>query len=219
MKTNNNSAGVLASFLLFVAGVHGQGILANGSFETYGGTGFNSNLGSGLQGWTIGNGGGIDIVLATGVPLGYWQPADGNVSLSLNWYFEEAISQTVSTTPAMGYHLSFFMAAEIYGGPPTRTMDVRWNGALLGSPAFAYTGQTPGNMGWTQFGYDVVGTGSDTLTFVSTTSGAYGPALDGVALVAIPEPSNLALVAVSCLAFFFCRWTQRSNTRPNKALQ
>jgi len=207
MKTRHTIQGAFAALLICAATASANvpNIINNGSFETYGGTGFNSNIGAGLPGWTIGSGGGVDIVFSTGVEPYYWQAADGNVSLSLNYFSAENISQTVTTTPGQSYLLSFFMAAEIYGGPATRTMNVLWDSTTVGSPSFQYTGQGPTTMGWTQFNFTVTGTGSDTLIFQSTTSGPYGPALDAVSLVAAPEPSTTALAAAAAIIIVLYR--------------
>ena len=175
-------------------------ILVNGSFETYGGSG-NSNIGQGLQGWTIGNAGGIDIVFSTGVVPYYWQAADGNVSLSLAYFGPDSVTQTVTTQPGKTYQLTFSMAAEIYGGPATRTMNVLWNNTVISSPSFQYTGQDPNNMGWTEFSLNVVGTGTDTLSFLATSAGPYGPALDNVSLVLVAEPTAGRLVALGLIGF------------------
>ena len=209
MKTVNATGAVLAALLIPAVGLTAESILTNGSFESYGGRGFNSNIGAGLDGWTIGAKGGIDIVFSTGIEPWYWQAADGDVSLSLNYFGPESVSQAVATTPGMPYQLSFSMAAEIYGGPPTRTMDVLWNGVIIGTPLFEYTGQGPTSMGWVQYSYTLLGTGSDTLTFQSTTPGYYGPALDGVALVPIPEPSVISLAGFGALAFLIHGRTAR----------
>jgi hypothetical protein len=215
MKTFNATGAVLGALLIPAVGLAAESILSaesilrNGSFESYRGAGFNSNIGAGLDGWTIGAHGGIDIVFSTGMEPYYWQAADGNVSLSLNYFGPENVSQTMATTLGMTYQLSFSMAAEIYGGPSTRTMDVLWNGVTIGRPSFEYTGQGPTSMGWVQFSYTMLGTGSDTLTFQSTTPGYYGPALDGVALVPVPEPSVISLAGLGGLAYLVHARTKR----------
>lgn len=186
-----------------------QNIAVNGSFENYGGFGFPSNIGAGLTGWNIGQGGGIDIVFSTGVRPLYWQAANGNVSLSLSFFGPESVSQTLVTTPGVHYEVSFAMAAEIYGGPALRTMDVLWNGAVVGSPTFAYTGQEPEAMGWTRFQYDVLGHGSDVLTFQGTTFSNYGPALDDVSVTLVPEPTVLRLAAAGAIGLAWVRERRR----------
>jgi len=205
MKTRHTIGSAVIVLLKCAASAAAPNILTNGSFEDYGGTGFNSNIGAGLFGWTIGAAGGIDIVFSTGIEPFYWQAPDGDVSLSLNWFRPESVSQMIATTPGTPYHLSFFMGAEIYGGPTTRTMDVLWNGAVIGNPSFQYTAQGPTSMGWVQFSYDVVGTGSDIIAFQSKTLGGYGPALDAVSLVTVPEPSVVALSSIAAVTLLCYR--------------
>lgn len=173
-------------------------LVVNGSFEEYGGSG-NSNIGMGIAPWVIGSPG-IDIVIPELGEGHYYLPADGEVSLSLNWFNPASISQALVTEPGQSYEVSFWMAAEIYGGTQWRTMDVTWNGALLGSPAFEYTGQGPEEMGWTRFTFLAEGTGSDTLAFLSTTPANFGPALDNVSVTAVPVPGTLALMSVGLIA-------------------
>ncbi len=155
-------------------------VVQNGSFEVFGGSG-NSNIGAGINHWTIG-GGGIDIVQTA-----TWQAADGNVSITLGWVSPSSVTQTLTTVAGQTYEIRFSMAAEIFGGSAFRTMDVRWNGATVGSPVFQYTGQGPTSMGWTEFTYVVQGTGSDVLSFVSTTTiqANFGPALDNVSVIPV----------------------------------
>lgn len=189
-----------AAFNLSAQNIQPGSILVNGSFETYGGSG-NSNIGQGLQGWMIGNAGGIDIVFSTGVIPYYWKAADGDVSLSLAYFGPDSVTQTITTQPGKTYQLTFSMAAEIYGGPAIRTMDVLWNNTVVSSPSFQYTGQGPDNMGWAQFSLNVVGTGTDALSFLATSEGNYGPALDNVSLVLVPEPTTATLVGLGLIGF------------------
>jgi tetratricopeptide (TPR) repeat protein len=45
--------GVPTCFCIGIPSARGGNLIANGSFESYGGTGFPSNIGAGLPGWTI----------------------------------------------------------------------------------------------------------------------------------------------------------------------
>ncbi len=176
-----------------------QSLLTNGSFESYGGFG-NSNFGNGITGWDISADGGIDIAPYAGFENVSWKAAEGDVSISLNWVGPASVSQGVTTTPGLNYDLRFFMAAEIYGGQVSRTLDVLWNGSTIGSASFDYTGQGPTTMGWTEFSFLVVGTGSDLLTFQSTTPDNFGPTLDNVSLIAVPEPAEVTAAAAGLIA-------------------
>jgi choice-of-anchor C domain-containing protein len=157
--------------------------IQNGGFEqpTVPGSNITISAGSNVVApWTVA-GGGLDLVHTL------WDPAEGLNSISLNWVGPSTITQTVSTTPGTTYSLGFAMAAEIFGGPPVRQIDVLWNGVLVDTVSFNYTGQGPNSMGWEDHQYTLVGTGSDVLSFVSLTSGPYGPALDNVTLFSSPS--------------------------------
>jgi hypothetical protein len=109
--------GVPTCFCIGIPSARGGNLIANGSFESYGGTGFPSNIGAGLPGWTIQGGPnftGVDIVDSRNP--GSWQAQDGFVSISLNWNEPSSITQTIPTTPGQQYSLSFWMAAEIFWG-------------------------------------------------------------------------------------------------------
>ncbi len=176
-------------------------LVSNGSFESFGGSGFNSNIGAGLTNWSI-SGGGVDIVTQS-----TWQPAAGVASITLGWTAPATISQTVTTASGQAYDLSFFMAAEIFGGSALRTMDVLWNGNVVSSPSFAYTGQGATSMGWTQNNLTVIGTGSDLLQFRSTTLSLaqYGPALDNVQLNPVLNLTGTLVLGDTSAAFAFSR--------------
>lgn len=168
----------LAATSLLTTAATAQNLLTNGSFEqpNLGGGWGAVASGSGLPGWTV-IGAGVDHAGSA------WQGAEGSAqSLSLGWVSDAGVTQTVSTVPGALYRLRFHMAAEVYGGPAVRTMDVSWNGSTVDSVIFQYTGQGPTTMGWELHEYVLVGTGSDTLTFMSTTGSNYGPALDAVSL-------------------------------------
>lgn len=103
---------VLIAFLVsvIVPATAGADIVQNGSFELFGGSG-NSNIGAGLDHWTIG-GGGIDIMEPSA--SNYWLAADGDVSLSLNWFTAGSVSQDLATVA--GQHTRFTS-----GWPPKST--------------------------------------------------------------------------------------------------
>lgn len=209
MKAIHSASALVTALLVSGPPLEAQNVVVNGSFEQLVGFGYNSNIGAGLEGWTIGNGGGVDIVHSTGFEPLYWRAATGDISLSLNFFGRDSVSQQLVTTPGVHYEIGFAMAAEVYGGPAQRTMDVLWNGAVVGSPTFDYTGQGPTTMGWVRFAYDVVGTGSDALTFSSTTDSNYGPALDDVSVVLAPEPNTASLVVLGAVSLVFVRARKR----------
>ncbi|MBE7457829.1 MAG: PEP-CTERM sorting domain-containing protein [Planctomycetia bacterium] len=143
---------------------------------------------------------GIDIVIPELGEGHNWLPADGEVSLSLNWFNPASISQAALVTePGQSYEVSFWMAAEIFRAAvahdgrdlerrPPRLASVRVHGPGAG-----------------EHGLDAVhlprgGTGSDTLAFLSTTPANFGPALDNVSVTAVPVPGTLALMSAGLVA-------------------
>ena len=62
-----------------------------------------------------------------------------------------------------------------------KTLDVSATGGTVGNYTFDASGNTLSSMNWTPETYSFLATGtSTTLSFVSTTPGAFGPALDNV---------------------------------------
>lgn len=157
-------------------------LIRNGGFESPDlGTASQQVISTGssaLSGWTISGTSGIDLVST------FWQPSEGRQSISLNWKSPSTISQILTTVPGQSYRVSFDLAGEAFGGQSSRTLDVLWNGVAVSSQSFNYSGQPPTAMGWTTVSVDVLGTGSDILSFRSTTPNNYGPTLDNVRVVA-----------------------------------
>jgi RHS repeat-associated protein len=160
----------------------GQELVTNGSFEF---TALEENTreyvvpsgSENLDGWQVAGDSGVDLVVNS-----YWTPSQGEQSISLNWLSPSTISQTIPTRAGQTYTLSFDIAAEVYGGGMDRSLDVLWNGQVIASPSFQYSGQDGSHMGWTTYRYPVLGTGNDVLSFRSTTPANFGPALDNVSV-------------------------------------
>jgi choice-of-anchor C domain-containing protein len=194
----------------FALTVRATNLVTNGSFEIPA-TASSTTVAAGspaLAGWQISGTSGIDLVRTL------WQPSDALQSISLNWTSPSTLTQTIATVPGQHYQLSFDMAAEPNGGLPVRTMNVLWDGNLAEAASFSYTGQPPNAMGWQSHTDAVVGGvgGTDTLQFVSTTAGGFGPALDNVALNGVPEPGAMTLALLAIAVSGCCRLCGRQRS-------
>lgn len=116
----------------------------------------------------------------------------GEVGLPLS-----TLSQTVSDTAGASYTLSYWFASD--GGEPNY-FEADWNGSTIAGsvenavPAFGYE----------EFSFTVVGTGSDTLTFLSRNDPSY-QALDDVSLATVPEPVTASLFGAGLLGLGLAR--------------
>ena len=203
-------AGMTAAALLLAAGAAQPAwgtVITNGSFEQGVDPGVYATLTEGstnITGWTIINGinnapgsGSIDYIGT------YWDASDGVRSLDLDGLTPGGVEQSFAAVPAQQYHVSFDMAGNP-DGPPYIKVIV----AMAGSTnTFSFSGSgTLTNMGWESKSFDFVATGSSvTLKFQSDTVpggglDAYGPALDNVVVIPIPEPATLGLLALGGLA-------------------
>jgi choice-of-anchor C domain-containing protein len=152
----------------------------NGSFEsgTYldGGAGFEQlNAGdTSLDGWTV-DSGSVDWIGT------YWPAQDGAMSIDLSGSDAGTLSQTFDTTIGNTYTVSFALSGNPAGPPTVKTLDVSATGGAPARYTYDVTGNDLTNMNWTQATYSFLATSaSTTLSFISRTAGAYGPALDNV---------------------------------------
>jgi choice-of-anchor C domain-containing protein len=165
--------------------------LTNGSFETGpyvdGGSGFEQlNAGdSSLSGWTV-DAGSVDWIGT------YWQAQDGNMSIDMSGADAGAISQTFATTIGNSYTVSFYLSGNPAGPPTVKTLDVSATGGTVSHYTFDTTASTLANMNWTAESYSFLATtSSTTLSLVSTTPGAFGPAIDNVVVTeTVPTKSD-----------------------------
>jgi choice-of-anchor C domain-containing protein len=154
----------------------------NGSFEsgTYvdGGSGFEQlNAGDpSISGWTV-DSGSVDWIGT------YWTAQDGSMSIDMSGADAGTISQTFTTTIGNTYTVSFFLAGNPAGPPTVKTLDVSATGGTLNHYSFDTTGSTLTSMNWMPESFSFLATTtSTTLSFVSTTAGPFGPAIDNVAV-------------------------------------
>jgi choice-of-anchor C domain-containing protein len=156
--------------------------LTNGSFESgayVDVSGGFERLAAGdpsIDGWVIG-GDSVDWVGA------YWPAADGAMSVDLSGTDAGSLSQTFDTTIGNTYTVSFSLAGNPAGPPTEKTLEVNATGGTTGLYSVDVTGLVLPTMQWATETYSFLATSaSTTLTFTSTTAGAFGPALDNVAV-------------------------------------
>jgi len=167
------------------------GGLTNGSFESGayadGGSGFEQlNAGdTSLTGWNV-DAGSVDWIGT------YWPAQDGGMSIDMSGSDAGTISQTLATTIGNSYNVAFYLSGNPAGPPTVKTLDLSATGGTVGHYSFDTAGSTLANMNWTAVSYSFTATGtSTTLTFVSTTPGAYGPAIDNVVVTeTVPTKSD-----------------------------
>ncbi len=163
----------------------------NGSFETGtyvdGGSGFEQlNAGdTSITGWTV-DAGSVDWIGT------YWPAQDGSMSIDMSGADAGTISQTLATTIGNTYTVSFFLSGNPVGPPIVKTLDVSATGAAAASYTYDVSGNDLTNMNWTPETYTFLATNaSTTLSFVSTTSGPFGAAIDNVVITeTVPTKSD-----------------------------
>jgi choice-of-anchor C domain-containing protein len=127
-----------------------------------------------ITGWTV-NAGSVDWIGS------YWPAADGAMSIDMSGQDAGTISQTFDTTIGNTYTVSFALAGNPAGPPTIKTLDVIATGGTAANYTFDTTGSDLTNMNWTTAEYTFLATSaSTTLSFISTTAGAFGPAIDNV---------------------------------------
>lgn len=173
----------------------------NGSFEAGTPAGSFSTVSGGnnssITGWTA-TGNSVDYIGS------YWTAQDGSRSIDLNGGAQGGIQQTFDTLAGVQYNVTFWLAGNPDGAPITKNVLVSATGATDGLFSFDSTGTSKINMGWSKYTYNFVGTGSPTtLSFASQNAGAYGAALDNVAVNAVPEPATWALMLIGFAAVGF----------------
>ncbi len=134
-----------------------------------------------LPGWKIERGD-VDVTAST-----LWQSAHGDQSLDLNGFSRGIISQEVHTEPGQWYRLTFSYSANPHPDDTGRVAEVQWGDKLLTTlkPELA----TTDDMKWKKQEFVVQAKEkATTLVFISLTPGAYGVALDDIALVKCDPP-------------------------------
>jgi len=152
----------------------------NGGFET--GTYVDNGFGwqqldapnTSIDGWTV-DSGSVDWIGT------YWTSPDPDMSIDMSGADAGTLSQTFDTTIGNTYTVSFLLSGNPAGPPAIKTLDVSATGGTLTSYTHDTTGTDLTTMDWTLETYTFLATSaSTTLSFISTTAGAFGPAIDAV---------------------------------------
>jgi choice-of-anchor C domain-containing protein len=179
------SAATIVSNGSFEVGTNGPGA---GSFATIPGSS------SAIADWSV-VGGSIDWI------NGYWQASDGTHSVDMNGVNVGSIQQTITTVVGQAYRLTFDLSANsdhLDSKPDSRAL-VAAAGDTNG--LFVYNFDVPpnssSNMNWAS--YSLYFTANSTSTLLSFNSAApqnccWGPALDNVAVTAVPEASTWGMM-------------------------
>jgi choice-of-anchor C domain-containing protein len=185
--------GVFAS-IAFAQGTLAFTGLTDGSFDDNGayidnGSGFQQldAPNTSIPGWTVG-GHSVDWIST------YWPAQDGAMSIDLSGSNAGSLSQILDTTIGNTYTVSFALSGNPAGPPSLKTLEVSATGGTTGLYSYDVTANANDltDMKWTTETYSFLATSvSTTLTFLSTTEGAYGPALDNVVVTeSIPEKDD-----------------------------
>ena len=123
----------------------------------------------------------------------FWEAAQGGQSVDLNECAPATVSQRVTTAPGDHYQLCFALSGNPGGPPTTKRLEVIWEGKVMETVEFDAGSTSREHMGWTYHRIVVRASGHDAvLSFHSVTPGCYGPVIDRVTLVRLPDPVALA---------------------------
>jgi choice-of-anchor C domain-containing protein len=172
--------GVLASIAFAGSALAAFTGLTHGSFET--GTYVPNTDGfqqldapnASIDGWTV-DAGSVDWIGT------YWPAPDGAMSIDMSGVNAGTLSQTFDTTIGNTYTVSFLLSGNPVDQPSIKTLDVSATGGAVGTYTHDTAGTDLTSMVWTPQTYEFLATSaSTTLSFISTTATAYGPAIDNV---------------------------------------
>lgn len=168
------AAGALAFGALSSTNANATNLVVNGGFET-----------GDFTGWTIDPVSYPMYIVTSPVYSGTYAAQIAGYS-----YGADTLTQTIATTGGDEYTLSFWIYQQNIG--PTTFLDVTWDGTTIVS--MSYPSSDSGDIPYVNFTAPVVGTGSDTLQFISANDPGW-TYVDNVSLTSgIPEASTWAMM-------------------------
>jgi uncharacterized protein DUF642 len=173
-----------------------QNLVYNGSFEMQ-----NEYGGYDYEGWTLSGG----LVSLGGAASGV-QCADGVNAVGLD--AQSSLYQDISTVAGQQYKFSFFMADWGVGSVPPNVvyLNPSFGSTLLGLLSFDGTGKTYQDMGWVEYSYTVVATGTTSRIMFSNPADTRWPMIDDVWVTPVPEPTLFGLLVLGGLTIMVrCR--------------
>lgn len=198
------SVGALIGVALLAAASAAPAQIVNGGFELGNNPGTFTTLAPGdntsITGWTV-------------LPLGvdyigsYWQAGEGNRSIDLGGNARGGLSQFVTLQGGKDYIVTFLGAANPDSIKPNPRMVTFSAGTFNQVFGFTLTGaETLSNMGWQTFTtsrFTAAPGGVTRISFLggnAGSTGAFGFALDGVSISAVPEPATWAMMLIGFAA-------------------
>jgi hypothetical protein len=109
-----------------------------------------------------------------------------------------SVSQTIATTAGQTYKVFFSLSGNPDGGLGQKVAVTSVSGSIPDIETYTVgPANNRANMLWQRYSYTFTAfdTTSD-LTFASATRTPYGPVLDNVSIVAVPEPETWAMLIV-----------------------
>ena len=183
---------VLLAASVLATGAANAVTITNGSFESgaFSANAFDTlnNGDASITGWSIG-GSGVDWIGS------HWQASNGNRSIDLSAMSAGSLSQSIATVVGRDYAVTFDLAGNPDGAPFLKQLVVDVNAGQSSTFNFTTGATSRPAMGWIGQSYRFTATSTTSvLTFTSLSNTPSGPALDNVAIGAVPEASTWAML-------------------------
>lgn len=176
-------------------------LVVNGSFEADLQPNATWAIYNNLTGWT-----GVNNVELRNNVAGV--ASDGVNFVELDTNANNSIFQMISTTVGSIYELSFDYSPRMDVSRASNPIQAFWNGSLLTQVTGSGIGRTGNN--WYTLSFEVVGTGSDKLSFAAAgLSDGFGGSLDNVSLV--PEPGVWSSLSAGLMLIGLMMFRRKNN--------